>query len=93
MTKTSIKHTLAAIIGAIAVVGPQLLNLLGDMHSPKAALVASSLGFVVAMCLNGKAVALLNLFIPEPKDGAAPQPTTEPTPVTKAETPSSKAGR
>jgi len=94
MKRTTIKSTLLAIIGALAVVGPQLLNLLADMKSPKAALIASAVGFVVALAVNGKAVALINLFLPD-QTGALPatvQPNG-PTPVTAAETPASKAGR
>jgi len=71
MQRTQLKHTLVAIIGAVAVVGPQLLNLLGDMQSPKAALVASTVGFIVALAVNGKAVALINLFLPDKQEPPA----------------------
>jgi hypothetical protein len=81
MKKASLRHTIAAIIGAVSVVGPQLLNVLGTWQSPKAALIASSVGFLVALCVSGKAVALLNIFIPESGtvQGA--------TPASEAETP------
>jgi hypothetical protein len=84
MKRTTIKSTLLAIVGALAVVGPQLLNLLADMKSPRAALIASAVGFVVALAVNGKAVALINLFIPDTPGAqpGSPLPTATPTPVT-----------
>lgn len=75
--RASLKHTLAAIVGAVAVVGPQLLNLLGEWKSPKAAMVTSAIGFVVALCLNGKAVALLNVFLPD-GSGTSAKPLISP---------------
>lgn len=76
MNKARIRSTLLAIVGALAVVGPQLLNLIGTWKSPKAALAASIVGFIVALVLNGKAVALINLLFPAP---------VEPAPAAKAE--------
>jgi hypothetical protein len=81
MNRTTLKSTLLAILGALAVVGPQLLNLLADMKSPKAALIASMVGFVVALAVNGKGVALVNAFLP---DKPVVQPGTDA--VTKPET-------
>jgi len=94
MKRTTLKSTLLAIVGALAVIGPQLLNLLADMKSPKAALIASAIGFIVALAVNGKAVALINVFLPD-KQGALPATVQAngPTPVTAAETPKSKAGK
>jgi hypothetical protein len=71
MPNTKLRSTLAAIVAALAIVGPQLLNLLADWKSPKAAIVISALGFVVALATSGKAVALINLFLPAPTDDAA----------------------
>lgn len=93
MNTSKLRHTLAAIIGVLAVVGPQLMNLLGEWKSPKAALVTSTVGFLVALAINGKAVALINLVLPEAPQQAAPQVSTTPTPVTRPETPNAKANQ
>lgn len=84
MKRTTVKSTLLAIVGALAVVGPQLLNLVADLKSPKAAIIASAVGFVVALAVNGKAVALINLFLPDPPAAqpAAPLVSADRTPVT-----------
>ena len=85
MNKAKLKHTLVAVVSALAVLGPQLLNLIGTWQSPKAAMVASAIGFVVALCLNGKAVALINLVLP---DGQVAAPSSADA-ITK-ETPTAK---
>ena len=74
-SKTKLRSTLAAIIGAIIAFGPDLLEAIGSIdHAPKWVTVATkSLGFVVALCTSGKGVALLNFFLPD-----APKPPTVP---------------
>lgn len=70
-SKTTLRHTIIAMIGAVAILGPQVLNLLGEWQSPKAAAVSSLVGLIVALAVNGKGVAIVNLFLPgeEPQNG------------------------
>lgn len=86
--------TLVAIAAVVGIVGPDVLAAFDDVALPRwLSILFRALGCVVALCANGRAVALLNLLMPGARSEAAPVPATTPTPVTRPETPSSKAAR
>lgn len=86
--------TLVAIAAAVGIVGPDVLSAIDDVALPRwLSVVMRALGCIVALCANGRAIALLNLLMPGARAEAAPAPVTTPTPVTRPETPSSKAAR
>jgi hypothetical protein len=80
INKAKLRSTLSAIIAALVMFGPDILDALSVTDaSPKwVKLVAKGLGALVFLATNGKAVAILNKLLPDDKQTVtvAQQPDT-----------------
>lgn len=65
LNRAKLKSTLAAIIGLLAVLGPKLLEIFGTPTNHWAALGVQAFGAIVLACTTGRAVLLLNKFLPD----------------------------
>jgi hypothetical protein len=63
------KNNLAAIIAALGLVGPDILNQLNLVHKPWLRAITIPVAYIISLCVKGKAVILLDLFFKkeEPK--------------------------
>jgi hypothetical protein len=82
LNRATVKSTLAAVIGLLAVAGPKLLEILGTPTNRWGALAVQCLGGLVLACTTGRAVLILNKFLPDATrftDPVAPTTTKGPT--------------
>lgn len=77
--RTKLRSTLAAVIAALVMFGPDIVEAFDVQATSPGWLraLAKVAGLVIGLATSGKAVALLNVFMPEPKPGEA---KTEPKP-------------
>jgi hypothetical protein len=76
MTKaneTKLRATLGAVVAILIAYGPDLVTWLGSLdNAPKwVLLLAKGLGLLVGLCTTGRAVVLLNRFLPADIDATA----------------------
>jgi hypothetical protein len=65
LNRATLKSTLSAVIGILAVVGPKLLEILGTPTNRWAALAVQGAGAIVLACTTGRAVLWLNKLLPD----------------------------
>lgn len=80
--KTRLRATLGAAIAFLIAYGPELLAWLGAIQGAPSWVekATKALGIVVGLATTGRAVLVLNLFLPEPEPETPVKPTLVPPP-------------